>query len=47
LTDLGAKEKEMESTSTKLNKKVADMASSSIMMNKLLLSNQKAIEELK
>lgn len=47
LSDLGSKVKEMEDTSQSLNKKLSDMASSSIMMNRLLLSNQNAIQELK
>ena len=38
---------EMYDTSMKLDKKLRDMAASSIMMNKLLLSNQKAIDDLK
>lgn len=47
LSDLASKVKEMEDTSQSLNKKLSDMASSSIMMNRLLLSNQNAIQELK
>lgn len=47
MSDLGAKEKEMENTSALLEKKLRDMASSSVVMNKLLLGHQSAIEELK
>jgi len=46
LSDLGSKVKEMDDISQTLNKKLSDMASSSIMMNRLLLSNQNAIQEL-
>lgn len=45
--ELGSKEKAMEITSESLNQKLTDMASSAVIMNRLLLANQKAMQELK
>jgi len=46
LVELGSKEKAMEITSESLNQKLTDMASSAVIMNRLLLANQKAMQEL-
>jgi len=46
LLNICSRQDEMDQTSAQLDKKLCDMASSSVMMNKLLLSNQNAIDDL-
>lgn len=46
LSDISQRQQDKEDMSDGCNKKLCDMASSSVMMNKLLLSNERAIDEL-